>query len=134
MIYSYKMSAVYREKIVDHYKNPRGWGKLKEYTHFGVAQNLSCGDEIRFWIQVDDKDMIKDISFKGEGCVISLSTASMLVKQLKGRKFDQISKLDKSQVVDILGVELRPVRMKCAMISVKAAQESQMGKVVKSGN
>ncbi|MBI4129900.1 SUF system NifU family Fe-S cluster assembly protein [Candidatus Roizmanbacteria bacterium] len=126
------MDDLYREIILDHYKNPRNFGSLESKTHEAEANNPFCGDRIRMEIlfqkikrSKDQKiQIIKDIKFSGEGCAISIASASLLTEKVKGMSQQQISSLTKEDIVVMLGIELSPTRLKCALLSLEVLQQT----------
>ncbi len=109
------MSDIYKEKIIDHYKNPRNFGSLKNADVISKDVNTGCGDELEIQIKLD-VDKIKEVKFNGIGCVISISSASMLTEFIKDKKISEIESLDREDILKILGINLSPVRLKCAML------------------
>ncbi|WP_458208471.1 iron-sulfur cluster assembly scaffold protein [Haladaptatus sp. NG-SE-30] len=117
-------SDMYRQQILDHYRNPRNYGELDEpsFTHEGV--NPSCGDELEFDVILDDDDeTIERVAFRGDGCAISQASASMLSKKLPGMTLAEVEELDRDDVIDMLGVEISPMRVKCAVLAEKVVQD-----------
>ncbi|WP_458187763.1 iron-sulfur cluster assembly scaffold protein [Haladaptatus sp. NG-WS-4] len=117
-------SDMYRQQILDHYRNPRNYGELDEpsFTHEGV--NPSCGDELEFDVVLgDDGDTIERVAFRGDGCAISQASASMLSQKLPGMTLAEVEKLDRDDVIDMLGVEISPMRVKCAVLAEKVVQD-----------
>lgn len=124
------MSNIYREKILDHFNNPRNFGKLSKFTHTAKVENLSCGDKIQLWVKVDANETIEKASFEGEGCVISVAAMSLLVEDMLGKKTDEIILYTDDKIVDMLGIRLGPTRRKCAMLSLKVAQKALTDKEI----
>ncbi|MFO7927661.1 MAG: Fe-S cluster assembly sulfur transfer protein SufU [Halobacteriota archaeon] len=116
-------SDMYRQQILDHYKNPRNYGELEDADIEHVGENPMCGDTIKMFIQLDDDDAIEHVSFVGDGCAISQASASMLSGELRGRSLDEVEAMDRDDIVDMLGVELSPMRIKCAVLAEKVAQD-----------
>lgn len=111
--------SIYRDIILDHYQNPRNFGKLKKPTATVDVSNLLCGDKIQMDIK-EDRGVIKDISFSGEGCAISKASASMLTEFAKGKPKDELRKIDKTFIINMVGFELSPNRLKCALLPLEA--------------
>ena len=107
--------AIYKDKIVDHYKNPHNFGSLKNASSSVKENNPSCGDEIEIQMIIED-NKIKDIKFQGIGCVISVASTSMLTSFIKGKNLEDVQKLTKDDVIGLLGIHLSPVRLKCALL------------------
>lgn len=114
------------EEILDHYQNPRNFGRLEDPDITHQEGNPSCGDEIRIDIQVQD-DKIVDIRFSGHGCAISQAAASMLTEMVKGKDLDEVKKIGREEMLDELGIEIGPVRMKCAMLALKVVKAGVYG-------
>ena len=117
-------SDMYRQQILDHYKNPRNYGELEEKTFSHAGENPLCGDEIEIDVKLDDdEETIQAIRFHGDGCAISQASASMLSQQLQGMSVEEMRDLDRDDVVDLLGVEISPMRIKCAVLAEKVVQD-----------
>lgn len=116
-------SDMYRQQILDHYRNPRNYGELEEPTYTHIGENTSCGDEITIDVELDDDDVIRDVRFRGEGCAISQAAASLLTDEVKGLTLDELYELDRDDVLDLLGVEVTPMRIKCAVLAEKVLQD-----------
>jgi nitrogen fixation NifU-like protein len=117
-------SDMYRQQILDHYKNPRNYGELEDPTFTHTGENPSCGDTIRVDIQLeDDGETIEYASFSGDGCAISQASASMLTSRLQGMTLDELANLDTDDVTEMLGVDISPMRIKCAVLARQVAQD-----------
>ncbi|CCQ35768.1 iron-sulfur cluster assembly protein [Natronomonas moolapensis 8.8.11] len=117
-------SDMYRQQILDHYKNPRNYGELEDPDIEHVGENPMCGDTIKMFVQLeDDGDTIERVRFVGDGCAISQASASMLSGELQGKSLDTVEEMDRDDVVEMLGVELSPMRIKCAVLAEKVAQD-----------
>jgi nitrogen fixation NifU-like protein len=117
-------SDMYRQQILDHYKNPRNHGELDDPTFSHVGENPSCGDTIRVDVRLeDDGETIDYVSFSGDGCAISQASASMLTQQLPGMTLSELDEMDTDDVVEMLGVDISPMRIKCAVLAEKVAQD-----------
>ncbi len=114
---------MYREHILDHYKHPRNFGVLKPAAVDHEANNPLCGDQIRLTFNVNDKDEISDVKFTGRGCAISQASASLLTSRVKGKPLSEIKAIDRDQVVQMLGIPISPVRLKCALLSLAVLRE-----------
>lgn len=113
---------IYREIILDHYKNPRNFGHLENPDAILEEGNVTCGDRIVMEIHLAQKNSqsrITDIRFSGEGCAISQAAASMLTEKVMGMPVDEAMKLQASDITELLGTELTPSRMKCAVLSLE---------------
>jgi nitrogen fixation NifU-like protein len=117
-------SDMYRQQILDHYKNPRNYGEIEEATFTHVGENPMCGDEITIDVVLDDDDeTIEAVAFRGDGCAISQASASMLTSKLRGITLDELGEMDRDDVIDMLGVDISPMRVKCAVLAEKVAQD-----------
>lgn len=108
---------MYREEILDHYKNPRNKGELKTETVSHKELNTLCGDEIKIMLKIKS-EKIEDIKFLGNGCAISQASISMLTEKVKGMNLSDAKKLKKEELLKLLGIPISPVRMKCALLSL----------------
>lgn len=116
------MDDLYREIILDHYKNPRHKGKISEGQYDFADDNPLCGDHIEIFIKTDTNGIIEDAKFEGQGCAISMASADLLMESIIGKDIEQVKKLSKQDILDLLGIELSPVRLKCALLSLKVAK------------
>jgi nitrogen fixation protein NifU and related proteins len=115
------MSAedLYREVILDHYKNPRGHGVIEGADAQAEGVNPLCGDEVSIYVQfADDGETIDEVKFSGRGCAISQASTSMLMEMAKGRTAQEIAELPKEQLLDEVGIPLTPIRLKCALLGL----------------
>lgn len=113
---------MYRENIMDHYKNPRNYGMIDDPDIKHEGSNLLCGDEITITMKLGGS-RIKSIKFSGKGCAISQASASMLTEELKDKKIEEIGKMNRDDMLAILGISLTPVRVKCAVLAMKVVQD-----------
>jgi nitrogen fixation NifU-like protein len=110
---------MYREVILDHYKNPRGHGVLEGADAHADGQNPLCGDEVSIFVNFgEDGDTIADVKFEGRGCAISQAATSMLMEMVKGRKASEVATLPKEELLEEVGIPLTPVRLKCAILGL----------------
>src|ERR671936_1047818 len=110
---------LYREVILDHYKNPRGHGVIEDADAEAEGFNPLCGDEVSIYVSfAEDGETIDDVKFSGRGCAISQAATSMLVDMVKGRTATEVATLDKDELLDEIGIQLTPVRLKCAMLGL----------------
>ena len=116
------IKKLYAQEMQEHYKHPRNKGRVDNSDFTSRQHNPSCGDIVSVEGTIVDSK-IKDIGFEGEGCVISMATASMLTEKCKGMTVDEVLKLDKDFVLDIIKMELGPSRLKCALLTLQAIQE-----------
>ena len=117
------MSDLYRDLILDHWKNPHNFGKLKKPTVEIKEANLLCGDDIELQIVVK-KEKITDVKFSGEGCALSQAGASILTDILKGKSLSQVKRITEEKFLKILGIRPNPARLKCALLSFSALQKA----------
>jgi nitrogen fixation NifU-like protein len=115
---------MYRQQILDHYQNPRNYGELEESTFEHVGENPMCGDTIKMFVRLaEDDETIEHVSFVGDGCAISQAAASLLTSELRGKTLDEVREMDREDVTDLLGIEVSPMRVKCAVLAEKVAQD-----------
>jgi len=110
---------MYREVILDHYKNPRGYGLIEEPDALAKGQNPLCGDEVSISLRFGaDGETIEDIRFEGRGCAISQAATSMLTEIVKGKTVAQVAALPKEELLEEIGIQLTPIRLKCAILGL----------------
>jgi nitrogen fixation NifU-like protein len=127
MIKEQMMDDLYRENILDHYQNPRNFGELDDPDISFEDDNPLCGDVIRLDIKLDEEDRVSDIAFSGEGCAISQASASMLTEEILGKTLEEVKEIGKEDVLELLGIQLGPVRIKCALLSLKVLKAGAYG-------
>ncbi len=120
------MDDLFREAIIDHYKYPRRKGKLEDPDVHFQDHNPFCGDEITIELKVED-NIVVDAAFDGRGCSISQATASMIMEEIVGMSLDELKSWDKEYILDLLGIEIGPVRLKCALLPLKALKAGIWG-------
>ena len=108
---------MYREVILDHYKNPHGHGVIEDADAEADGQNPLCGDEITVSVRFDG-DVIADVGFEGRGCAISQAATSMLTELVVGRNADEVAQMPKEELLEEIGIPLSPVRLKCAILGL----------------
>jgi nitrogen fixation protein NifU and related proteins len=114
-----EFDQMYREVILDHYRNPRGHGLLEDADAAAEGQNPLCGDEVSIYVRFDeDGDTIDEVKFKGRGCAISQAATSMLTEMVQGRSATEIATLPKDELLEEIGIPLTPVRLKCALLGL----------------
>ena len=114
-----EFDQLYREVILDHYKNPRGHGLLEDADAHAEGQNPLCGDEVSIFVAFgEDGDTIEEVKFSGRGCAISQAATSMLMEMVQGRTATDVASLDKEELLDEIGIPLTPVRLKCALLGL----------------
>ncbi len=117
-------SDMYRQQILDHYKNPRNYGELEDPDFTHVGENPSCGDTIRVDVALDDdEETIATVRFSGDGCAISMASASMLSERLEGMTIEELHELETDDITEMLGVEISPMRVKCAVLGRQVTQD-----------
>jgi len=110
---------LYREVILDHYKNPRGHGTIDGADAQAEGQNPLCGDEVSIYVEfADDGETIDDVKFRGRGCAISQAATSMLTEMVKGRKATDVATMPRDELLDEVGIPLTPIRLKCALLGL----------------
>ena len=113
------LDQLYREVILDHYKNPRGHGVIEDADAEAEGQNPLCGDEVSIYVAfAEDGETIHEIKFAGRGCAISQAATSMLTEMVEGKTATEVATLDKDELLDEIGIPLTPVRLKCAMLGL----------------
>ncbi len=120
------MDDLYRENILEHYKNPSNYGSLEDPDISYTDNNPLCGDEIRIDINLDN-NKVKDVRFQGKGCAISKASASMLTEMVEGMSLEEMKGITKEDIMEALGIKLGPVRIKCALLSLKVLKAGAYG-------
>ncbi len=114
-----EFDQLYREVILDHYKNPRGHGLLEDADAQAEGQNPLCGDEVTIYVGFgEDGETIDEVKFSGRGCAISQAATSMLTEMVKGRSATEVATLPRDELLDEIGIPLTPVRLKCALLGL----------------
>jgi nitrogen fixation NifU-like protein len=121
------MDDLYRETIIEHYKNPAHRGKLDPHDYAFADSNPLCGDQLEITLRTDAKQVVTEAAFDGHGCAISQASADLLIDSIIGKPVEEIKKLDKDYVLEMLGIELGPVRLKCALLSLKVLKAGVYG-------
>ncbi len=117
---------LFREAIIDHYRRPRRKGKLDDADIHYHDSNPFCGDEVTIQLKVADERVV-DSAFEGRGCAISQASASMMMEEIIGMPVDELKRWGKEDVLDLLGIEIGPVRLKCALLPLKALKAGLYG-------
>ena len=121
------MDDLYREEIVDRYKNPRFQGLLNPHDYSYEDDNPVCGDHIHIDLRVNDNEIVSEALFTGEGCSISQASADMLMEKVTGMQLSDVRAIGKQDILDMLGIDLGPVRLKCALLSLKVLKGGVYG-------
>ncbi|MFZ5855979.1 MAG: Fe-S cluster assembly sulfur transfer protein SufU [Chloroflexota bacterium] len=121
------MDDLYREVIIEHYKNPSYRGKLDPHDITFADNNPLCGDHIQIDLRVDADGNIADARFDGHGCAISQASADLLMESIIGKPVEEVKQLNKDFILDMLGIDLGPVRLKCALLSLKVLKAGVYG-------
>jgi nitrogen fixation NifU-like protein len=120
------VSDLYREHILDHYRNPRNYGTLEPHDRSFEDTNPLCGDRVRIDLRLKD-GTIEEIAFTGRGCAISQASASILTEMVKGQRLDVVKELTADDLLDELGIPISPARRKCALLSLKVLKAAAYG-------
>jgi nitrogen fixation protein NifU and related proteins len=118
-----EMDELYRDFILDHYRNPRNAGMLDRPDATYEDVNPLCGDKIRMDLRIKD-GVIADVRFKGRGCAISQASASLLTEQIKGKSLADINAISKEDVLENLGIAISPARLKCALLGLQVLHQA----------
>ncbi len=121
------MDDLYREIIIERYKSPQYRGELDPHDITFEDENPLCGDHIRIDLRVDAQGRVSEAAFSGHGCAISQASADLLLESVIGKSVDEVKQLSRQDVLDLLGIELGPVRLKCALLSLKVLKGGVYG-------
>jgi nitrogen fixation protein NifU and related proteins len=123
------MDDLYRDEILEHYRHPHNFGTLSEPDAVREGANPLCGDRITLMLNLGDDGTIDDVAFTGRGCAISQASASMLTDEIKGKQLSEVVRLGRDEVIDNLGIEISPARLKCALLSLQTLREALADRV-----
>ncbi|MGB2954386.1 MAG: SUF system NifU family Fe-S cluster assembly protein [Anaerolineales bacterium] len=121
------MEDFYRELIIERYKTPHFRGELEPNDITYEDDNPACGDHIRIDVRVDENQIVTEAAFSGEGCAISLASADLLLESIIGKSIEVVKEMAKEDILDMLGIELGPVRLKCALLPLKVLKAGVYG-------
>ena len=121
------MDDLYREVIIEHYKNPSYRGRLDPHDFSFADDNPLCGDHIQVDLRVDEGGKVTEARFDGHGCAISQASADLLMESIVGKSVEDVKALEKQHVLDMLGIDLGPVRLKCALLPLKVLKAGVYG-------
>ncbi len=121
------MDDLYRELIIDRYKHPQKRGSLDPHDYTYEDDNPLCGDRIRIDVRMGADGRVQEAAFSGSGCAISQASADLLVESVVGKTLDEVKSLGKHDILEMLGIELGPVRLKCALLSLKVLKAGVYG-------
>ena len=121
------MDDLYRQQIIDRYKHPQKRGVLDPHDISFEDENPLCGDRLRIDLRVDAQGKIAEAAFSGDGCAISQASADLLTEYIEGKPLEEVRSLTKEKVLDLLGIELSPIRLKCALLSLKVLKAGAYG-------
>jgi nitrogen fixation NifU-like protein len=120
-------SSIYREQIIELYESPLNFGEL-DSPHFSYEEdNPLCGDVIRIEVTLDEENRVAEVAWSGEGCAISQASASLLTEEIKGRSLDEVKAFSKEELLELLGIPLSMMRVKCALLSLKVLKAGAYG-------
>jgi nitrogen fixation protein NifU and related proteins len=128
------MDDLYRELIIEHYKNPSYKGELDPADISFEDENPLCGDKIKIDLRLDENGKVKEAVFSGQGCAISQASADLLIESILNKNLDEIKALNKQDILDLLGIELSPVRLKCALLPLKVIKAGAYGLKIAEDN
>lgn len=121
------MDDLYREVIIERYKSPQYKGELDPHDISFEDENPLCGDHIRIDLRVDEEGKVTEAAFSGHGCAISQASADLLLESIIGKSLDEVKQLNRDDVLELIGIDLGPVRIKCALLSLKVLKAGAYG-------
>jgi nitrogen fixation NifU-like protein len=123
------MDDLYRDFILEHYREPHNFGTLDHPDAVHEGYNPLCGDRITLMLAIDDAGTVSDVAFTGRGCAISQASASLLTDRVRGKALSEVAQLGRADVLEELGIEISPARLKCALLSLDTLQKTLDGRV-----
>ena len=123
------MDDLYRDEILEHYRRPHNFGTLPAPDAVHEGSNPLCGDRITLMLGLTDEGVVEDVAFTGRGCAISQASASMLTDEIKGKNLSEVARLGTDDVLDSLGIEISPARLKCALLSLETLRRALADRV-----
>jgi nitrogen fixation NifU-like protein len=121
------MDDLYRDEILEHYRRPHNFGTLPNPDASYEGSNPLCGDRITLMLEIGDDGKVSDVAFTGRGCAISQASASLLTDEIRGKSLTDLAKVGNQDVLDVLGIEISPARLKCALLSVDTLRHALAG-------
>jgi nitrogen fixation NifU-like protein len=118
------MDDLYRDEILEHYRAPHNFGTLDAPDATYEGNNPLCGDRITMMLTVDAEGKVSDVAFSGRGCAISQASASLLTDEIRGRSVEEVEIMKNQDILDLLGIEISPARLKCALLSLDTLQHA----------
>jgi nitrogen fixation NifU-like protein len=128
------MDDLYRDFILEHYRAPHNFGTLDHPDAVHEGYNPLCGDRITLMLAIDDAGTVSDVAFTGRGCAISQASASLLTDRVRGKPLSEVAQLGRADVLEELGIEISPARLKCALLSLDTLQKALDGRVAWVGD
>jgi nitrogen fixation NifU-like protein len=118
------MDDLYRDEILEHYREPHNFGTLEHPDAVHEGHNPLCGDRITMMLSISEDGSVRDVAFSGRGCAISQASASLLTDEIRGRSVSEVEAMTSQDVLDLLGIEISPARLKCALLSLDTLQRA----------
>jgi nitrogen fixation NifU-like protein len=118
------MDDLYRDEILEHYRRPHNFGTLPAPDASHEGSNPLCGDRLTLMLDIGEDGRVSDVAFTGRGCAISQASMSMLTDEMRGKSVDELIALQNQDVLDLLGIEISPARLKCALLSIDTLKKA----------